>query len=129
MAQYFLAAINGRPTHSSAKSIAWELAKIEYQCKIIDRLNPLGGMNYSSHITDGNDSDLVAIARLCVQLSEYGKLNEIKRLLYSMKAEIVAQHPELEEEFSASEKVLDGARIEKYEASIRLKEIMREREK
>tara|TARA_B100000497_G_C7450332_1_gene279221 strand:- start:290 stop:589 length:300 start_codon:yes stop_codon:yes gene_type:complete len=36
---------------------------------------------------------------------------------------------ELEEEFSASEKVLDGARIEKYEASIRLEEIMIEREK
>ena len=127
MAQYFLAAINGRPTHSSAKSIAWELAKIEYQCKIIDRLIPLGGMNYSSQITDGNNSDMVAIARLCIQLSEYGKLNKIKRLLYSMKAEIVAQNPEFEEDFSASEKVLDDARIETYEASIRLEEIMRER--
>ena len=124
MAQYFLAAINSSPAADDEESIAWELAKIERQCRIIDRLEPLGRMNYSrSSPYDDNHWDLVEITRLCVQLEKYGKLEQVKDLLLSIKQELSEKDALVEASFASSENVLRQASIGRDEAAIKLEKI------
>ena len=130
MAQYFLAAINSTPASDTEESIAWELAKIERQCKILNRLEPLGRMNYSKvNPYDDNHLDLVEIARLCIQLERYGKLEEVKELLLSIKQELSSKYALVEKDFACSEKVLEQASRGRFRAAIELEKIFSDNER
>lgn len=124
MAQYFLAAINSTPAREDEESIALQLAKIERQCRILDRLEPLGAMNYSRvNPYDDNHWDLIEIARLCIQFEKYGKLEEVKELLLSIKRELSEKNTRVNADFVRSEKVLKQASLGRDEAAVKLEKI------
>ena len=130
MAQYFLAAINSTPAPETEESIAWELAKIERKCNILNRLEPLGRMNYSGvYPCDNNHCDLVEIARLCIQLEKYGKLEEVKELLVSIKHELSAKDTLIAADFARSEKLLEQASRGRFKAAAELEKIFSDKEK
>ena len=129
MAQFFLAAINSTPSGDTSESIARQLAMIERQCKVIDRLDPLGRMNYSRvHPSDDNHQDLLDIVRLCIQFEKYGKLEDIKNLLVTMKDELIAQRSEAESHFNSSAKLLDDADRGRYRAEVELEKLFSDRD-
>lgn len=124
MAQYFLAAINSTPARVDEESIALQLAKIGRQCRILDRLEPLGAMNYSrENPYEDNHWDLIEIARLCIQFEKYGKLEEVKELLLSIKRELSEKNIRANTDFVRSEKVLKQASIGRDEAAVKLDKI------
>lgn len=129
MAQFVLAAINSTPSGDTSESIARQLAMIERQCKVIDRLDPLGRMNYSRvHPSDDNHQDLLYIVRLCIQFEKYGKLEDIKNLLVTMKDELIAQRSEAESHFNSSAKLLDDADRGRYRAEVELEKLFSDRD-
>lgn len=123
MAQYFLAAINSTVASDTEESIAWEIAKIERKCNILNRLEPLGRMNYSRVNPYDNHCELVEIVRLCIQLEKYGKLEEVKELLVSIKKELSVKDTLIEADFARSEKLLEQASRGRFEASAKLDKI------
>ena len=81
-------------------------------------------MNYSGiNPPDDNHCDLVEIARLCIQFEKYGKLEEVRELLLSIKKELSANDSLIEADFAHSEKVLEQASRGRFAAAIKLEKI------
>ena len=129
MAQYFLASINSSPSPDDAESISMKLAMIERQCKIINRLEPLGRMNYSRVSSyEENHWDLVEIARLCIQFEKHGKLEEVKDLLLSIKQELVSKSDSHKAGFDNNDQLLKDASFGKLKSQIKLDQIFSEKD-
>ena len=125
MAQYFIASINSTPAADTEESISMQLAQIERQCRSINKLEPLGRMNYSRVASyEENHWDLVEIARICIQLEEYGKLEEVKDLLLSIKQELSAKDSAIKANFEHSDNMLKKASlVGRYETESKLEKI------
>ena len=95
MGEYFLGSVKGkggRTDSGSSERLAMEIAQIEWRCRNLARVEPVGGMKYSTHDgLDDNHWDLVEIVQVCIELQKFGKLETILEYLYAMRKEALEQ--------------------------------------
>ena len=79
-------------------------------------------MNYARINPYENHCNLIEIAKMCIQFEKYGKLEEVKDLLLSIKRELLEKDSLIEEVFERSGKILEQASRKKFSAALELRE-------